>query len=140
MGGSRHKDEDLTMLWAACSLGFFCFLRIKEMMAPGEQVYDHLTREDVAVDSPKDPVTMQIHLKQLQTDPFHKGIFLSVGRTSTDLCPILAMLNFLAIRGGKGRALVHFEGWTLPYPTAPGGRSSSSTAEGRNLSIQVQQP
>ena len=86
------------MLWAACRLGFFCFLRTGEIVAPGEREYDlavHLTREDIAVDSWKNPTKLWVRLKQSKTDPFRKGILLHVGKTASDLCPVVAVMNYL---------------------------------------------
>ena len=56
-----QPDGDRIMLWAACCLGFFGFLRSGKMTVPSDGAYDptcHLSREDIAVDNPSDPRVM----------------------------------------------------------------------------------
>ena len=53
----------------------------------------HLRREDIAVDDARAPTVLRMRLKQSKTDPFRKGIFLFIGKTSTELCPVMAMLS-----------------------------------------------
>ena len=92
------------MLWAACCLGFFDFLRAGECTIPDDNSYDptcHLGYKDVAVDSREGPQVIRITIKQSKTDPFRKGIDLYIGRTGNDLCPVAALLSYLADRGSK---------------------------------------
>ena len=94
------KDE--VMLWAACCLGFFGFLRAGEFTVPDDKSYDptcHLSFGDVAVDSQIKPQVVRITVKQSKTDPFRKGIDIYIGRTGNDLCPVAALLSYLAERG-----------------------------------------
>lgn len=84
-------DSDTLMLWAACCLGFFGFLRSAEMTVPSDSSFDptvHLSYKDIAVDNPSSPSIVQVTIKQSKTDPFRKGISLFLGKTSTDLCPV----------------------------------------------------
>ena len=74
---SAPPDPDICMLWAACCLGFFAFLRSGEMTVPNDKTYDpacHLSRSDIAVDDPEDPGVMRVTIKQSKTDPFRWGI------------------------------------------------------------------
>ena len=90
------------MLWAACCLGFFAFLRSGEMTVPSANSFDpswHLTPMDVAVDSVQQPSLIQLSLKGSKTDQTRQGIKLFIGRTDNDLCPVAAMLAYLAVRG-----------------------------------------
>ena len=102
---SQHGQEFNTkMLWAACCLCFFAFLRAGEMKVPSDSEYDesvHLSVRDVAVDDPTHPSIIQIRIKQSKTDPFRKGIDLYVGKTGSSLCPVVAMMNYLMVRGTK---------------------------------------
>ena len=104
-------QPDTVMLWAACCLGFFGFLRSGEMTVPSQIGYDpscHLSREDIAVDNPANPQVLRVTLKQSKTDPFRKGIDLYLGRTSADLCPVKALLNYLVVRGKSRGPLFKF--------------------------------
>ena len=42
---------------------------------------------------------VQVHLKTSKTDRDHKGTTVIVGRTRDQLCPVSAVLAYLAIRG-----------------------------------------
>lgn len=103
---SRAADPDVVMLWAAVCVGFFGFLRAGEMTVPTDAGYDptvHLNPGDVAVNNHEKPTVIRITIKRSKTDPFRKGIDLYMGKTSTDLCPVSALLNYLVVRGkGEG--------------------------------------
>lgn len=105
------SDPDIVMLWAACCLGFFAFLRTGEMTVPSDASFDpavHLTRGDLAVDNPASPQSIRVTIKQSKTDPFRKGIDLFIGKTTTDLCPVTAMLSYLVARGSREGPLFVF--------------------------------
>ena len=54
----RSPDFESCMLWAACCIGFFGFMRCGEFMLPDATPFDaskHLTAADIAVDSHHDP-------------------------------------------------------------------------------------
>ena len=72
------------------------------MSVPSDNEYDpavHLSVGDIAVDNPREPLMVRIHIKQSKMDPFRKGINLFVGKTSSDLCPVAALLGYLQVRG-----------------------------------------
>ena len=103
---------DTKMIWAACCLCFFAFLRIGEATTPSDSGYDpsvHLAVEDVAIDNASNPTSLEIHIKQSKTDPFRRGVQLYVGRTGTDLCPVAAVLSYLVVRGTGPGPLFKFE-------------------------------
>ena len=52
---------------------------------------------------------MKIHLKASKTDPCRKGVDIFVGRTWDRLCPISAMMAYLAVRGNAGGFLFKFK-------------------------------
>ena len=94
------SNQDVVMLWAACCLVFFCFLRSAEMTVPSDAAFDpsiHLCLGDVSVDNPATPTVTQVVIKQSKTDPFRKGINLFL--THSDLGPVAALLNYLVVRG-----------------------------------------
>ena len=102
---------DQIMLWAACCLAFFGFLRAGELTVPGDGSFDsttHLGREDLAVDNPADPAVLQLRLKASKTDPFRKGVFLYIGKGAPDLCPVSAILSYLLVRGRREGPLFMF--------------------------------
>ena len=95
---SKPADADCIMLWAACCMGF---MRAGEFTLKSSQNYDLsscLTPQDVAVDQHANPSTISIHLKQSKTDPFRHGVDIYLGRTDSALCPVVAILAYVAIR------------------------------------------
>ena len=104
--------RDTRMVWAACCLCFFAFLRIGEMTAPSDAAFnprDHLCVSDVAFDDKKKPSLLRVRIKQSKTDPFRKGVALFLGRTESDLCPVAAMVSYLRRRGTAAGPLFQFE-------------------------------
>ncbi len=91
-------ETDYRMLWAACCVGFFGFMRAGEFTSsPGEHS-PSLTVKDIAVDDHADPSMVRIHLRRSKTDPFRHGVDLYLGWTDRDLCPVAALLAFMAVR------------------------------------------
>ena len=98
---STAAGSDTKMVWAACGIAFFGFLRIGEMTAPDVGSYDpsvHLGFGDVAVDDQRRPTFMRATIKQSKTDLFRKGVNLFLGHTNSDICPVAALLSYLACR------------------------------------------
>ena len=92
-----------TMMWAACCLAFFGFLRVSEFTIPAEDQYDqscYLSFNDVSLDNRDNPHMLKITIKQSKTGPFCKGVdILYLGATGHTLCPIKGILPYLALRG-----------------------------------------
>ena len=108
---SEGHQPDIKMLWVACCVCFFAFLRRGEMTVPSDEGYDpavHLNVQDVAMDDPRSPTLLQIKIKQSKTDPFRKGISLYVGRTFSVLCPVVAILDYLVVKGTAPGPLFKF--------------------------------
>ena len=61
----------------------------------------HLSLGDIAIDSHTAPKVVRINIKQSKTDPFRKGIQLFLGTTDHVICPVKAILPYLALRGSK---------------------------------------
>ena len=113
MWDSRADDPDVVMVWAACCVGLFGLLRAGEMTAPINKDYDPQLR----VDNPRDPQMVRIWIKQSKTDPFRKGIGIYLGKTSSDLCPVTALLKFLIVRKkGEGPLFRYQDGRLLTRP------------------------
>ena len=99
---SNQAIPNTPMLWAACCIAFFGFLRIGEMVVPNNSAYNpsvHLSLSDIAVDNPERPAVLRLTIKQSKTDPFRKGVDLFLGKTDTDICPVRALLNYMILRG-----------------------------------------
>ena len=103
------------MLWAACCLGFFGFLRAGEFTI--NSLFDpdiHITVQDIQVDSRTGPTSIRVHLKGSKTDPFRQGCHIYLGLGRYPICPISAILTYLHLRGSPtGPLLIHVDGRPL---------------------------
>jgi integrase len=107
----QPSDHDNIMIWAAMNLCFFGFLRSGEICCPSTTAHDptwHLCIADIAIDSKRDTTTLLAKIKGSKTDPFRMGVTIAVGKTSEAVCPIKAMLPYLALRGGQPGPLFKF--------------------------------
>ena len=87
------------LLWAACCLGFFTFLWAGEFTSTATQdTASLLTVADITVNSRETPSFLRVFLRRSKTDPFGNGIALYVGRTYHPICPVMAVLSFVARR------------------------------------------
>ena len=99
------------MLLAACCLGFFAFLRSGELTCP------HLARSihpcshggNVHVNSHGRPEYLVNTLRQSKTNVFGSGVTLYVGATGDTLCPVAAVLAYLAMGPSLPGPLFIFE-------------------------------
>nr|MCH9733566.1 site-specific integrase [Actinomycetes bacterium] len=91
---------DNFMLWAACCLGFFAFLRAGEFTCPSWNLYtaSMLSPKDIVVDSRDNPQFLVVTLRHSKTDIFGAGTKLYIGATKTNLCLVAAILAYLARR------------------------------------------
>ena len=112
-----ENKYDTVMLWAACTLAFFGFLRSGRITVPSEAAFDptcHLTPADVQVDNRESPSLLRIQLKQSKTDPFRMGVMVFVRRTGSLLCPAAAVLAYLSLRpAGQGLLFKFSDGRAL---------------------------
>ena len=93
-------NPDDVVLWAACCLGFFGFLRAGEFALNPTL---HLTMAHVQVDSSTNPQGFRVFIKCSKTDPFRCFIFL--GRGSFPLCPVVSLTGCLHLCGPETRPL-----------------------------------
>ena len=103
---------DGKMLWAAATLCFFGFLRSGEITVPSESEFDearHITFGDISVDCLDKPTTLRLRLKASKTDPFRVGVDVFVGKTGGPLCPVMAVLDYVVVRGARQGPLFHFQ-------------------------------
>ena len=90
------------MLWAACCTGFFSFMRAREFTCPSWRAFtaDMLCHQDVSVDSLDNLSIVFIHLRHSKKkDPFGTGVTIHLDRTYQPICPVAALLAYLAQRG-----------------------------------------
>jgi len=107
--GLDFSRRDHVMLWAACCLGFFGFLRAGEFTVNSTfQPSIHMTVADLQADSLVNPTCFKVHIKCSKTDPFRMGCDIYVGRGEGSVCPIRALGNFLALRGSSAGPLFTF--------------------------------
>ena len=91
------------MMWAACCMVFFGFLRSNEFTVPSPGQFDHsidssryFTRQPTVTSNGP-----EITIKQSKTDPFRQGVTLSLGRTDHEICPVQAIVSYLAAQGSR---------------------------------------
>ena len=90
------------MLWAAATTCFFGFFRAGEITTSQVNSFDpniNLAWGDVTIDNATSPSTVRIHLKQSKTDQLRKGAYVYIGKTNSKLCPVSAILTYMASRG-----------------------------------------
>ena len=98
----QPHDFNNIMLWAACCLAFFAFLRAGEFTTQSRGKFDpstHMTPRDIEVDNLANPSMLKVRIKRSKTDQWREGVELYVGKTGNKLYPVAVILAFLAIRG-----------------------------------------
>ena len=65
--------------------------------------------QDVAVDSHDQPSVISLFLRRSKTDPFGAGVTIILGRTDRIVCPVTALLGYLALRGQQPGPLFLFQ-------------------------------
>ena len=97
---SRVQDFNTSCKWAACCIGFFGFLHMGEFTCTtGSVNYSSvLSLCDVSIDSRENPSVVHLKLRQSKTDVFGVGVMIHLGRTGDTVCPVAALLAYLAIR------------------------------------------
>ena len=99
------------MIWAACCLAYFGLLRVSEFTISSPNHLDpskDLLLSDIALDNRESPSLIQITLKQSKGDQFRKGEKIYVGRTTHAVCPVHALVQYLARRGHTPGPLFSF--------------------------------
>ena len=113
----RQGEWDIVLLWAAMTLCFYGFLQAGEVVVPSETEFDpsqYLTYEDIAVDDKRQPSFITVNIKQSKTDPFRKGVRIIVSCAVGSLCPLAAVLSYMAMRRpGKGPSFLFRDGHPL---------------------------
>ena len=92
------------MTWAACCITFLGFLWCSEFTVPSSNGFEPVTNlslKDTALDNKTSPSLVRINIKQSKTDPFRKGFHLFLRCTDHHICPVKALLPYLAVCGSR---------------------------------------
>ena len=90
------------MLWAAATLCFFGFFRAGEITVLSLTLFEptkHLAWGYVAIDDAMNSQALRVCLKKSKTDQLGKGAEVYIGKTDCPLCPVQAVLGFMATHG-----------------------------------------
>lgn len=112
--------QDNVMLWAACCLGFFGFVRTGEFTVNGSSfnAETHMTIRDIEADSEVNSSFLKVHIKRPKMEPFRKECDVYVGRGDTCMCPLEAIISYLEARGStSGPLFLHLDGTPLTRQT-----------------------
>lgn len=134
---SPPVSPDAHMLWAACCLGFFAFLRSGEFTCPSLAAYSPamLSPRDIQVDDHANPTCVFVTLRSSKTDIFGRGQTLCIGSTGNHLCPVAALLSYLALQTpGPGTLFVYQSGQLLSRQSLVHEVRRALVASGRDLS------
>ena len=115
---SRQPNSYLNiMIWTACCLAFFGFLRVSEFTVPGDNLFDEssdLSFNSTSIDNRDDPKQLKLIIKQSKTDPFRRGVNIYLGATSNIICPLRGILPYLVLRDNHPGPLFMFEDGKSP--------------------------
>ena len=92
------------MILAIATTAFFGFFHLGELFPTSAAAFNATTDlawGDVAVDNRRNPRMLQIHLKTSKTQQFGPGVDIVLGTTGTTLCPVTAMVQYIAERGSQ---------------------------------------
>ena len=93
------------LLWAACCTGFFGFMRCGEFTLVRQSDSPPIAFSDIVLDSHTSPTVVRICLRWAKCDPFGQGIFIYLGKTASSVCPVAALVDYLAIRPNHAGSL-----------------------------------
>ncbi len=93
---NRTHEEKVT-LWAVCNIAFFGFMRTGEFMVRSRSEEPSIYGSDIQVNSHSSPTVIRILLRQAKTDTFGKGVLIHLGCIGVELCPVVALLNYMVI-------------------------------------------
>ncbi len=102
---------DTVILWAACCMDFFGFLRAGEFTVSSLSAFDpasHLTSQDIQAGPHENPTHVRLHLRKSQRDPFCRAADVYLGRSTNDICPVSSILVYIAVKGTRSGPLFIF--------------------------------
>jgi len=88
---------------SSTSLGFFGFMRSDQFTCPSLSAFtfDMLSLHDMAVDSWERPTSITVLPKWSKNNPFTVRTLVYIGATGQRLCPVTALLEYLAVRSDR---------------------------------------
>ena len=99
---SESANPERLVVWAIACTAFFVFFRLGELLPVSAAAFNPTTDlawGDVCADSLSAPTMIQIHLKRSKYDQFGIGANILVGTTGAELCPVRAILDYIAVCG-----------------------------------------
>jgi len=101
---SKHPSNYRNvMIQAACCLAYFRLLRVSEFTTSSPDCFDpstDLLLSDITLDNRASLTLIQITLKQSKGDQFRKGTKICLGKATHNVCPVHALVWYLARWGG----------------------------------------
>ena len=83
-------------------MAFFSFYHLGEIVLSSATEFNparHLSWNDVCVDCVERPLMIRVHLRMSKCDQFGQGVDVFLGRVDSPVCPVAAVLAYIAIRG-----------------------------------------
>ena len=138
---AAHEDQYTgRLLWAACCLGFFGFMRCGEFLVTKAGEQPAVLAGDVAVDSHSNPTMLRVFLRRAKCDPFGNGANIYIGVTGSALCPVAAILRYLAVRPPHPGPLMVRKDSSPPHKRGVCASDSRGVVQDGNGRIGVRRP
>ena len=107
------SPRDFSMVWAAFTLAFFAFLRCSEFTYLGVRKFrPHFDLSTDCVTFQPNlacPQYMTVQLKSSKTDVFRHGQSLTVARSSSTICAVMAMRDYFLLARPQTGPLFYFQ-------------------------------
>ena len=58
-----------------------------------------MSEGDVSLNDSVNPSMVRVHIKASKTDPFRRGVYVYLGKTGNELCPVAAVAAYMVVRG-----------------------------------------
>ena len=131
---NRDPSEwDHVMLWAACCVGFFGFLRSGELTAPEKEKFDpkqHLTVKDIALDNQTAPPNYLNQDKTVENRPFSSRGDNLLGKNKLRGLPGGCIVILPGITWQGRGSTVSVQGWESTDTPPPGIRAEEGSSRG----------
>ena len=97
LGPAFSEELDTVMLWAAFTLAFFGFLRVSEFTCSSSKSFPAV-KDVVFVPNIQNPDHIKVRIKQSKTDPFRQGTTLTIAKSNSTVCAVIALRDYLLQR------------------------------------------